>query len=821
MAVTPGITSAGTMVAAALETVGHYYQAHILDSLAEPFRGSLGGFIYLVGIAVAVFSVAVRGSYKFGPWLLIGPPLFFSAVFPRMTIGPVQWKFANQDRDQGRVNEEVERMMPKKAGDANVSKLFARYDEIISATVQKTVEIFNNHKTETDKTFILKAQLLSRVAGNHVEDPQFGALIGHALLNQCGAIVAAAKIYQSPFYPAQEKETAKNFLDSFDVRNLVLVDTAIDYVVRKNGQIASGSTGGDGTPDKAIISDLQSSFGGTLSTDRTVLQSTQFSCKQIWQYVTLGLLDLGRRNILRIQADLANNKVDVTKALTQLAKSLSLVPDGGDDAPTVGQAELVERLAQASAKYLLRNAADRGNLSGRIEEVAEMSREFPVVESPLEPTLFEAEYARGRSGEYAEKTRLLTTASNLPYYQGLLLYFLSIAFPFFAMLLLVPGKHMGFLMWFVLWLWVKSWDIGMAVVMQLDDILFSIMTISNQTVKDIPLAKQQLNVNFDLAMSALRLSDPTFQLTTYYNIVAASLAAIPIVSSQLILGGLSGGAGLVSQGMKMMSEDMAQGSQKGHSQAAVSNMRHDMQEIALARSQLFYRMRSGYTAPTIDAKTGKMTQRPTALPPMDPEKLRHVRLHVQTGPHARGDDIGGVVGRRRDPIRTQMDYVHLARDAQGLITGMRDPTTRGSTIRRLAGVPLPAPKGIDPMARTKELLGVMLGSDDGAGAVEKAAKAWGDLNLSIADNQIDPIAKWAMFDAVYSDRGQKNAAMARIYGMLEVPWSTDTPDLADSEFALKYHRAVQDFDAACGEVAADVTGGSLDAFTKYFLGVKK
>ena len=74
-----GDASAGTMVGAVLETVGYHYQSYLLDQMTDVFTGSLGGFIYLVGVAVTIFAVAIRGGYRFGPWLLIGPPLFLFA----------------------------------------------------------------------------------------------------------------------------------------------------------------------------------------------------------------------------------------------------------------------------------------------------------------------------------------------------------------------------------------------------------------------------------------------------------------------------------------------------------------------------------------------------------------------------------------------------------------------------------------------------------------------------------------------------------------------------------------------------------------------
>ena len=79
------------------------------------------------------------------------------------------------------------------------------------------------------------------------------------------------------------------------------------------------------------------------------------------------------------------------------------------------------------------------------------------------------------SWEYQYKGEYLTLVLSLPYIQGLVLFFLAWAFPFLAFTLLVPGKHLALLNWFAVWLWVKSWDVGFAVCMIMEDILFALL----------------------------------------------------------------------------------------------------------------------------------------------------------------------------------------------------------------------------------------------------------------------------------------------------------------------------------------------------------
>src|SRR5690606_25641963 len=70
---------------------------------------------------------------------------------------------------------------------------------------------------------------------------------------------------------------------------------------------------------------------------------------------------------------------------------------------------------------------------------------------------------------------LYSFALNLPYYQGLLLYILAIAYPFFALVVLIPGKAANFLFLPLAWLWVKSWDVGFAAIFVLERVMYNLL----------------------------------------------------------------------------------------------------------------------------------------------------------------------------------------------------------------------------------------------------------------------------------------------------------------------------------------------------------
>ena len=78
-----------------------------------------------------------------------------------------------------------------------------------------------------------------------------------------------------------------------------------------------------------------------------------------------------------------------------------------------------------------------------------------------------------------EMTRLRQTiytyATQLPYYQGLILYIIAVTYPFGALIVLLPGRAPGFLNFPLAWLWVKSWDIGFAAVILLEKVMYNML----------------------------------------------------------------------------------------------------------------------------------------------------------------------------------------------------------------------------------------------------------------------------------------------------------------------------------------------------------
>ncbi len=99
------------------------------------------------------------------------------------------------------------------------------------------------------------------------------------------------------------------------------------------------------------------------------------------------------------------------------------------------------------------------------------------------------------NNQFSKFGELYTWAQMVPYFQGQLLYYLAIAYPFAAMFVVIPGMFKGFIQWCQFWIWVKLWDLGFALVAVLERSVWSITTSSNNSSEFNSLIMQIASVN--------------------------------------------------------------------------------------------------------------------------------------------------------------------------------------------------------------------------------------------------------------------------------------------------------------------------------------
>jgi hypothetical protein len=126
------------------------------------------------------------------------------------------------------------------------------------------------------------------------------------------------------------------------------------------------------------------------------------------------------------------------------------------------------------------------------------------------------------------RQRFFTLSLNFPYYQGLLLYLLSVAYPFFAIIVVVPGRAGAFLNYLLAWLWVKSWDVGFAMLIILDKILWNLFPGQDFTDEFVARRKISEQALPELLTEAFK-ADPAYNVHAYYFVLSVAGAAIPTI----------------------------------------------------------------------------------------------------------------------------------------------------------------------------------------------------------------------------------------------------------------------------------------------------
>ncbi len=796
------VGKSGTMMSAVLESAGYIFQARLLDDLTEAFTGSLGGFIFLIGVVVALTAFAVKGSFKLAPWLIIGPPMFFAVILPRSGIPEAQWRFGQQVRNQGKVTQELRRLTGQGGAEIQVSKLFARYVHLVSESVQEIIRRINKVGTKADRTLIFRGDMLSQVYTARADNTAFFAFLHQAFFHGCRDLINAAALVENPEFTPTETAEARRLLGP----------GYVEFREYKGVQLNHHAT--------AFIASLQ---GQNLGEDYDEMArrinrtgTTGYSCDEIWNLTRTGLLQIGTRRIAEIRRQAGAAEVPDAELMRDLDRALF----GG----TGDAASRFNRLSRVVSRYVLRNEILTEGFSGQMLHNRSDLGVNASVEVVDDNDLHRVEQARVSAMEWSEKTRMMSAAENLPYYQGLLLYFLAMSFPFFALMLVIPGKHAGFILWFVLWLWVKSWDIGLAVVALLDQLLFTLFSFHREAR---PAAHQNeaLPDAFGLAMFSLKNMDPTFQLSTYYNILATCILSIPVISSQMILGSLTGGAGLVAAGMGMVAQTLAGAAQTAQQQTTVSELRFRLNDIKRARADAMNDLmwNRSISDPSQRARFDSAGRGPEAGRNRDyradfmefggdmaerieaarPEHRGALRQQLRTGAVGRGADGQALppprpvsatntarshsypVGHTNTRIynnpavfdRQLRAFDQIANEMQRdrrLYEAM-DQASKFGSMDWAAGIGPRAPGRAFLMANVQHAF-QGLGAGKGF-ALTGFQQAVGELDI---DSQV--LYSWLMFNQNYSAEGQDLAGMARVWGMLEVPWTENSGAVEDDRY---------------------------------------
>lgn len=753
------IGSSGTFAAALLETTGYYYQDLILNTLSSTFAGSVGYLIYMIGVIIAIVNILLNGSYKFSGWLLVGPAMFFFVITNRVETRGSEWLFAGQSQPEIALEGSVGDIFSYRGEDsevlppARVSTVFAWFNGIISGAVDEIVRLMNVHRTDANWSFIVRQEVYSELQRVELDSPQFRDLLHAGFLGQCREYVDRARqlVDEADQHLhnrlRQEYERlgnqrveinsqyAKQWLAGFRAaydgeygvytgiieKQYSVVDTFIQRLGQNSVEVAAGFSGALPAAAAVVERDVRNGI----------------NCDQVWQFTRVGL-------ILKAKEALESRLSTEDEArYTTILNSLGQITGAYDEeaaTPTSFSPDNAVRIYQTIGVYLLRNEVAKGSLSAFTNEYVTRSalsniRLFEGNNLVTSYNLHSAHY----QPEYRNK--LMTTAAQLPYYQGMVMCFLGVLFPFFALLLLLPGYHSGFLYWVGLWLWIKSWDIGFAVVMVLDEILFSMFSIAYNSGGSAP--EGQLSGELSSTILALAQSDPSFTLTTYYAIVGTALMSIPVTSSMLVLGSVKAGAGLVAKGIDNYSQSAGEGSKYIRSMSTVQG-----QSISGQRGQ-----QEAATSAAQNALQGKPFY-----------------------------DLQGPSSGERDLELSGSPYnTHFQRGlAEGTFMGFDNPTEAVQST--LGQNQLISAQGL--VGALAEGQGVQASSplSRGARMIDRALGAWSGNLTTLRNKRLQVAANTGAFLYSHSSENQEKIAIGGNSGMTQVSWGMDP--VAETQYVM-------------------------------------
>ena len=489
-----GIGAVSELMAAALQTAGVYAQASILQNFREALT-ALAGLCYLVSVCLAVSSVAIYGSYRRAPYLLIGPALFYYVILTTASVNGTTVRVGTRTvpgsvQDQIRFlrewvhNERYEQ-------DAQVSRLFLIVDNLVSAVVQDVVAVIVDSGRSEDMVLKARERVFSWILLSTPADPSVIRLVSVGVMGWCGQVNnLALEIPTHRIDPAQGIEDA----------NLTEVGRRVkrDYEERRQRRNI--------TLDSRLLELLYGEVGEQW-------RDYVFNCEEIWEET---------RVVIR---DFADRQLDINRFLR-----------GGGFDPNVPWDEVQQQVhdtlagpnrqnpAVVLSAIILRNLIGKTSHSAMLSQITEHAQ-F----NSARRTFITDDLARAES--YGGFLRIQYFAGAIPYIQGLLLYLLSCAFPFFAVFLVMPSRAESFFVWVSLWIWVKSWDIGFALVAVARKVMWLFVKHSvNQFGQNVDFARPES------VFATITDNDPFATQSTYFAVVGLLTVSVPFLTAHLCLG---------------------------------------------------------------------------------------------------------------------------------------------------------------------------------------------------------------------------------------------------------------------------------------------
>lgn len=537
--ITPKVT---TVVAAALETAGATIQSDMLDFVVSGSGQTLAGVLYLIAIIGAIIAFASGGNYRWARYLLIGPPLFFFLTTVRTDSDGTEWSFGGKEFSQEAVEKALRGVdSPKSGGGTKVAFVYHFWNVFMSEVTQELIKLLNLTQTDSQFTFIQKVErYMANWNFSNIKDPNLRTLIRFTLGSQCKDYFEHLRTAHNPHVLTPVRENARQMLAQLKDKPVLAVHE-------------------DG------ISDIVSSEISQWLVKEGLANKT-FTCQSMWE----ALINPARKDVYdTLQRNMTVNLApeqdagvsmqtffDKSKSITELysgnSEDFVLTDEFNNDNSNALQAidwivarslhheiwavnNTVQELSMGGDSNFYQHGSEKfipGQASSYNEDPSKSIQQFNVTDM------------------YAQRGEFVNAALSLPYFQGVGLLLLSASYPFFAMLVVMPGRALGFFSWLGLWAWLKLWDFGFAVVMMIDNILFAMFPRGpGLTANDTK--------NAGIAWAKVLEVDPNYSQAVYYNLIGTCMFAVPLVTGIFVKGGGGELINMINQGWSTYTMRMA------------------------------------------------------------------------------------------------------------------------------------------------------------------------------------------------------------------------------------------------------------------------
>jgi hypothetical protein len=617
--------SSYNLITAAWANIGYMTHSDFLSLLTETKFGAWAPLMYTVGAIGALISVALNNPPKQWVWFLMGPGIYWFLIDTKQDVRGVAWVIAGQmqpmkevwkDAETGLANTQLIKRLgvtvnreQGPSGQYAVAYPMVFLDGLFSESTNKLISWIGVGRQEgtggADSNLArkeagqsegpwyilanLKWGMLENIVGVQARDPDVRDALVTFLASECGdhfkkgvhsANYIAASTARGGALP---KSVLKS--DDYDFNFFGLRFQGTSYIKFAQGL----DTDVIPTPRSIVrlfnqdprargsFRQFSPKFKGS-ETDNPADKAgrtVEIVCSEYLYTIVQALRwESGHSYWQLVRA--APDGFTRASLLNSLFYGWDIRKQKG--APFANDTEMENFVKQLIFVYMLRNELLYA------PQITEGGQRFAPSEQARN---FSESYVRTQ-GSRSKAAELYNWAVMMPHVQGILTYLILIAYPFAAMMMVIPGYWKAFFTWVTFFAWAKLWDVGFAICHTLERSVWAMLgnhsamaRVANMLIQT---AEQTGSVKVgqesdcqgnkiselcpvpdvteagDLTMQkAWILLDKTLLLTGsadldlangyYIYIMSALYFAVPAVTGQLVLGAKAGMSSLVTQGV--------------------------------------------------------------------------------------------------------------------------------------------------------------------------------------------------------------------------------------------------------------------------------